>query len=144
MNPGDGLERFAVRILNADTFELIASPAIADLQFESSVQGRVPIGSYIGTWKAIASGMLLDVFRAWQANADTILPLLLIQSAYYACLFAIAGGLGQSRGREVLAKLVFDPGVGEALVILTVVLFLPAVTVAGCFLARARNVRGRF
>ncbi len=72
---GDWIGRLARRILRDDTFSLIASPAIADLQFERVANNIVAlIGAYAAVWVAIGGGLRRDAALALTDASCAIAP----------------------------------------------------------------------
>ena len=67
MTPGTRLASVLSHCLRQESFSLIVSPAIADLQFERGAMSHVTIvRSYIGIWQAFCAALWLDV--AWNAR----------------------------------------------------------------------------
>lgn len=81
------------RLLHGDTFDLIVSPAIADLQFE--VPGGGPaaqVRGYVAVWVALAGALWYDFDTDLQVVLDdvvTLLALFAIQASYYACMLTL-------------------------------------------------------
>jgi hypothetical protein len=100
MMPGDWLTRVTRRLLHDDTFELVVSPAIADLQFESHAMAAPPLRSYLAVWIALAGALLLDLDHDVRDVIDegtTFATLALVQSSYYlAMLTLVFDGMSRS------------------------------------------------
>ena len=98
--PGTWLAQIAQRYLHGDTFALVVSPAIADMQFESPV-GYVPRARhYFAIWTALVGALASDVTADVQSLRDD-LPILatltLMQVSYYAFLLLLLSGLGAGK-----------------------------------------------
>ena len=107
MMPGDWLTRVTRRLLHDDTFELIVSPAIADLQFESSSLGTPPARAYLAVWIALAGGLVLDLdhdIRDIIDEGTTFATLALVQSSYYLAMLALVFD-GMSRSASLTLAL---------------------------------------
>jgi hypothetical protein len=95
--PGTWLAHVAQRYLHGETFALIVSPAIADMQFESPA-GRVPRArQYLAVWRALAGGLSCDVMADVQSLRDdlpTLATLTLLQVSYYVFLMLLLSGFG--------------------------------------------------
>ncbi|MGH9199210.1 MAG: hypothetical protein ACRD1T_26215, partial [Acidimicrobiia bacterium] len=62
MIPGTQHTSLSSRILHADTFALMVSPAIADLQFEAPEASRMCLlRSYAGVWRAFVGALSHDL-----------------------------------------------------------------------------------
>jgi hypothetical protein len=147
MTPGTRLATISARLLHAETFALIVSPAIADLQHEAPGGPLRRLHGYIGVWRAMVGAAWFDlVCRASRILGDdarrstlqsafrTWAWLALLQASYYACLFLFMADLGTHTDRGTLLP-GSQPGdliVSGALVVLaaTIVLYLAAVVAA--------------
>jgi hypothetical protein len=95
--PGTWLAQIAQRYLHGDTFALVVSPAIADMQFESPAGYVLRARHYVAIWKALAGALAGDVVADVQSLRDdlTILATLtLMQVSYYVFLLLLLSGLG--------------------------------------------------
>jgi hypothetical protein len=93
--PGLWLTRLAHRLLHDDTFEIIVSPAIADLQFEVAA-GRASLRSYAGVWAALAGALAHDFggdVHTMLDDAPMLASLVCIQACYYTSLLVIGGSI---------------------------------------------------
>lgn len=86
--------RIGRRLLREQTFELMVSPAIADLQFESDRAGVRP-----AAYSAVAAGLVggfVEDMRLDLAELATDLPGLLqivaVQTCYYTTMLTLIGG----------------------------------------------------
>ena len=59
--PGTWLAQIARRYLHGETFALVVSPAIADMQFESPAGCLLRVRHYLAIWKALAGALSCDV-----------------------------------------------------------------------------------
>ena len=94
MTRGGWLTSFARPVFHRDTFELVVSPAIADLQFEPP-----SIGSYVAVWVALAGAAWRDArsdFKVLSGDAGTLMALVIMQASYYTCLLTLMSGLTTS------------------------------------------------
>jgi hypothetical protein len=102
MTRGDCLASFARRIFHGETFELVVSPAIADLQFEPpSARG------YAGVWAALGGAVWRDLkgdLKILGGDAGMLSGLVVMQACYYTCLLTLMSGLTTS-GLTAIDKL---------------------------------------
>jgi hypothetical protein len=94
MTRGDWFTWFARPMFHRDTFELVVSPAIADLQFE-----RPSARAYAGVWVAFSGAVLRDLksdVRILSGDAGTLGALVVMQACYYTCLLTLMSGLTTS------------------------------------------------
>ena len=94
MMRGDWLMSLARPIFHRDTFELVVSPAIADLQFEPP-SGR----GYAGVWIALGGAVWRDLrsdLRVLSGDAGTLGALVVMQACYYTCLLTLMSGMTTS------------------------------------------------
>ena len=128
-------------VLHADTFDAIVSPAIADLQFESSSAGWVRSArGYAGVYVAIAGAVGVDLagdLRALSGDAGTLSRLVLMQTCYYTCLLTLMSGL--TTGGHT-ARRAFDQASGSAaLAVAVVVVGLSTIPTLLCFWPARRD-----
>ena len=94
MTRGDWLSSFARPIFHRETFELVVSPAIADLQFEPpSLRG------YAAVWIALAGAACRDArsdLKVLGGDAGTLGAVVVMQACYYTCLLTLMSGLTTS------------------------------------------------
>ena len=126
--PGAWLEALGRRLLHQDTFELVLSPAIADLQFESPDAGLVGVTRcYAGVAAAILGALLQDVGSDLHGLLDdgpVLGGLILLQTGYYSCILLL---LTTGMSAEEVASRLSD---GQAPFVLAVLLCLVAVSAA--------------
>ena len=94
MTRGDWFTSLARPMFHRDTFELVVSPAIADLQFE-----QPSARAYAGVWVAFSGAMLRDLrsdLRILSGDAGTLGSLVVMQARYYTCLLTLMSGLTTS------------------------------------------------
>ena len=147
MTPGTRLASLSARLLSADTFALIVSPAVADLQFEAPTGRLCVLRGYFGVWRAVAGALWFDlVSRATDLLGDearlvtlqgavrTWTWLALLQASYYACLFLFMADIGSHTDRGSAA---FNGRPGRIIVTgavavlsITVVLYIVAAAAA--------------
>ena len=111
---GAWLSTLARRLLHDDTFDLVVSPAIADLQFEQRGHTAVLI--------ALAGALCHDIggdLRALCEDAAMLARLIGIQTGYFAGMLGMMGGMRRDSAPFVLLTLVTLCAVG------TVLLFWP-------------------
>jgi hypothetical protein len=98
--PGTWLAQLGQRCLHGETFALVVSPAIADMQFESPA-GCVPrTRHYVAIWKAFAGALCCDALTDAQSLRDelpTLAMLTLLQVSYYAFFLLLLSGCGTGR-----------------------------------------------
>lgn len=98
--PGTWIARFGGRLLHADTFALMLSPAIADLQFEAPARGAARAGHYCAVLRAFAGALWFDLtadVNSLTGDLPTIGVLTAIQASYYTFLLVLLSGLGTGR-----------------------------------------------
>jgi hypothetical protein len=82
-------------LLHHDTFEHIASPAIADLQHEADAAGALLARGYAGVLLALAGALCHDIrcdLRVLADDASELLRLIAIQVSYYVCMAVLVSG----------------------------------------------------
>jgi hypothetical protein len=133
---GDRLAALAQRLLRADTFALVAGPAIADLQFEApSASRRQLLCHYAGVWRALGSAITQDAID----GVPTFVGLVLLQACYYTGLLMFVGGLtGVFDLRVALPKYLASLTAAQLFGVLSVIALLSVVPVAACFWSRER------
>jgi len=95
--PGTWLALIAQRYLHGDTFALVVSPAIADMQFESPAGYRLRARHYLAVWKALAGALTSDVVADLQSLRDDLpilVTLTLMQVSYYLFFLLLLSGFG--------------------------------------------------
>ena len=95
--PGTWLAQIAQRYLHGDTFALVVSPAIADMQFESPDGYVLRARHYLAIWKALAGALASDVVADLQSLRDDLpilVTLTLMQVSYYLFLLLLLSGFG--------------------------------------------------
>jgi hypothetical protein len=105
--PGAWLIWVAQRLLHDDTFHLVASPAIADLQYEAGTAPRGAVTrAYVGAWSALAGAMCRDAAadaRLLVDDAGILTAITGIQVCYFGCMtMIVAGGLSRSQSLALL------------------------------------------
>ena len=95
--PGTWLARLGQRYLHGETFALVVSPAIADMQFESPAGGAARARHYAAIGKAFAGALCCDALEDAQSIRED-LPMLatltLMQVSYYAFFLLLLSGCG--------------------------------------------------
>jgi len=107
---GTWLCRLGRRALHAESFELILSPAIADLQFETAGSPSARPQHYCAVLRAFAAALWFDICGdvfAMRNDVSMIGVLTAIQSSYYAFMLVLLSGFGTSR----VAQMQFDESV---------------------------------
>ena len=95
--PGTWLAQIARRLLHGETFTLVVSPAIADMQFESPAGYVLRARHYLAIWKAQGGALSCDVVADIQSLRDdlpTLATLTLVQVSYYTFLLLLLSGFG--------------------------------------------------
>ena len=94
MTRGDWLTSLARPLFHRETFELVVSPAIADLQFEPR-----SARSYVAVWIAVGGAVWRDLrsdVRILSDDVGTLGALVVMQACYYTCLLTLMSGLTTS------------------------------------------------
>jgi hypothetical protein len=73
---------FSERFLSSRSYQLIVAPALADLEFEESEQGR---SNRFAVMRALAGAVRIDAAQ----HASTFLILTLVPAGYYFVLIAV-------------------------------------------------------
>ena len=98
--PGMWLARLGERICHGETFALIVSPAIADLQFEAPTGHAHQARHYVAVWKAFALALCCDTagdIHSLRDDLPTVVSLTLLQAFYYSFLLLLLSGFGSGR-----------------------------------------------
>jgi hypothetical protein len=114
---------FSDRFLSDRTFELVVTPALADLQFDEDAGRRSRVVNRLAVLKAVAGGLRLDVWR----DSGTLLKVTLLSACYYS--FPLALGIR------------FFKTWSEFFVALTLMFGLSMVPVLVCFWPERRAAR---
>ena len=104
--PGTWLAQIAQRYLHGDTFALVVSPAIADMQFESPAGYGLRARHYLAVWKALAGALTSDVVADLQSLRDDLpilVTLTLMQVSYYLFLLLLLSGFGTGSMSSLLS-----------------------------------------
>ena len=131
---GDRLAKFGCRVLQTQTFELIAAPAIADLQFEAAAGGFWRMcRSYGGAWRALLAAIAHDSLEA----LPTFAALVLLQACYYVALLTFIGGFtGVFDLRVALPAYLAGLTSLQLFTVVSIIAFLSIVPVAACYWPR--------
>ena len=110
MTPGNWVARVGLRLLHRDTFEMMLSPAIADLQFETIARSAARPGDYCAVFRALLGALWFDLssdLLALKSDAETIALLTLLQTSYYTFMVLLSGlGTGTLAAFEMDSELV--------------------------------------
>jgi len=96
--PGTWLAQIGRRYLHGETFALVVSPAIADMQFESPAGYLLRARHYLAVWRALVGALRCDVVADLQSLRDdlpALATLMLLQVSYYAFLLLLLSGTGK-------------------------------------------------
>lgn len=146
MNRGSRLIAFSSRLLHPDTFALMVSPAIADLQFESDGAGRARLAQgYVGVWRAVMGALLHDILCAMtifvaddhrgvalRADLATCGWLVLFQVGYFVGALTLAFGSWADVG-QWFNTVFIRTSVPSAILMIALALLVPALPVLACF-----------
>ena len=97
---GTWLAQLGQRYLHGETFTLVVSPAIADMQFESPAGCLSRARHYVAIWKAFAGalcGDALDDAHSLRDDLPSLATLMLVQVSYYAFFLLLLSGCGTGR-----------------------------------------------
>jgi len=109
MMPGSWIVRVGLAILHRDTFEMILSPAVADLQFETTTRSVARPGDYYAVIRALFGALWFDLssdLLTLKSDAEMIALLTLLQTSYYTFMLVLLSGLGTG----TLAAIEMDSG----------------------------------
>lgn len=145
MIPGSRLAIISARVLHPETFALMVSPAIADLQFEGGGGRARLIRSYIGVWRAVCGALWHDMTcnvralcaddarrLALQSNVMTFAWLMLFQVCYYFGALTLAFARWSDL-RAWVDTVLLRTSVLEAVMLVSFALLVPALPVLACF-----------
>jgi hypothetical protein len=133
MMPGTWLSRIGRRALHAESFALILSPAIADLQFEAAApQFATPL-RYYAVLRAFAGALWFDIcndLRAMRDDVSMIGVLTAIQGSYYSFMLVLLSGFGTARP----AQMHFDDSIAvRGLAYVAAITVASMLTSSACF-----------
>jgi len=98
--PGMRIARLGERLLHGETFALMLSPAIADLQFEAAARAALRLRHYGAVLKAFAAALCWDIasdVRALRDDISTVATLTLLQASYYSFMLVLLSGFGSGK-----------------------------------------------
>ena len=96
---GFRMTALARRVFREDTFALMVSPAIADLQFEGGGFATVTRG-YVAVARAASGALLYDFLadiRILSEDASDLIRIVAMQTCYYAAMLTLIAGTGFMR-----------------------------------------------
>jgi hypothetical protein len=133
MMPGSWLSRVGRRLLHAESFALMLSPAIADLQFETTGSPFAAPLHYCAVLRAFAGALWFDVsgdLLAMRNDLSMIAVLTAIQASYYTFMLVLLSGFGTGRPLQMqIDETVMIRGVG----FVAGIAFASIVTSSACF-----------
>ena len=133
MMPGTWLSRIGRRVLHAESFALMLSPAIADLQFETTGSPFAPPPHYFAVLRAFAGALWFDIsgdLLAMRDDLSMIGVLTAIQASYYTFMLVLLSGFGTGRPLQMqLDEDVMFRGLG----FVAGIAFASIVTSSACF-----------
>ena len=133
MMPGTWLSLIGRRVLHAESFVLMLSPAIADLQFETARSSSAAPLHYFAVLRAFAGALWFDIsgdLLAMRDDLSMIGVLTAIQASYYTFMLVLLSGFGT--GRPVQMQI--DEGVlVRGLGFVAGIAFASIVTSSACF-----------
>ena len=132
---GIWIARIGHRLLHRETFTMMLSPAIADLQFETATRGTTRPGDYCGVLRALGGALWFDVsgdLLALKSDIEMIALLTLLQTIYYTFMLVLLSGFGAARlsaidldAAVVTRALSYVGGVGIACLVTSFACFWP-------------------
>jgi hypothetical protein len=134
--PGRWLSWIGQRLLHADTFALMLSPAIADLQFEApTAVEAVRHRHYQAVLKAFIGALSFDLASdvvTLTSDVRMIAILVVLQASYYSFMLILLSGLGAGtiatfdvRGPAAVHAICYVAAVCVACILTTSVCFWP-------------------
>jgi hypothetical protein len=111
---GDRLAGLARQLVHPDTFCLVVSPAIADLQFETDRQSlRSCLRAYVAVWTALGlacwEDLMWDARRpAWVEAASALTLLAGVAAAYHVAMAVIVLGFDRRFGLSLTEPFLRD------------------------------------
>lgn len=138
---GNWMVRIGRRLLHADTFEMMLSPAIADFQFETTTRSAAGPGDYCAVFRALLGALWFDIsgdLLALKNDADMIALLTVLQTSYYTFMLVLLSGLGTG----TLAAIDIDSGLlSRALSYVAALSVACLLTSSACFWPPRRTCR---
>ena len=142
--PGGWFSWIGQRLLHADTFALMLSPAIADLQFEApAFVDAVRLRHYEAVLKAFIGALCFDVANDLQTLANDvgmIAVLAILQASYYTFMLILLSGLGAG---SIATLDLRSPAALHAFCYVVAVCVACIVTTAVCFWPPRRTFENR-
>jgi hypothetical protein len=138
--PGAWITAVARQVLDVQTFELIVSPAVADLQFESATSRRMDrvrgyLAVLVACLGAFGHDLLIDL-KLLHDDAPTLIRVVLMQVAYYSSMLTILFA-GMSAREAVGALFTESTQIWIALAIIVALSALPTLV---CFWPARRTL----
>ena len=132
---GSWIARIGHRLLHRETFTMMVSPAIADLQFEAATRGMARPCDYCGIVRALAGAFWCDLsgdLLTLRSDVDMLALLTLLQTTYYTFMLVLLSGFGTARPSSiemdaamVTRALSYVGGVGIACLVTSFACFWP-------------------
>jgi hypothetical protein len=138
--PGTWIARLGERLLHGETFALVLSPAIADLQFEAPAHTALRLQQNVAVLKAFAAALGCDIASdvlSLRDDISTVATLTLLQASYYSFMLVLLSGFGSGR---VAAHHLDETAAAHAIVIIAIVIACLVPTMA-CFWPSRRALR---
>lgn len=129
---GRWIARIGFRLLHRETFTMVLSPAIADLQFETAARGAARTCDYCGVLRALIGAFCVDISADVRTLADdlpTIGVMTAIQASYYGFMLVLLSGLGTGK----LSTLDIDSFVSRGCYYLLAISIASVATSSACF-----------
>jgi hypothetical protein len=101
---GSWIAHIGRRLLHRETFTMMLSPAIADLQFEAAARGIAGPCEYGGILRALTGALWFDLsgdLVALRGDVDMIALLTLLQTIYYTFMLVLLSGFGTARPSSI-------------------------------------------
>src|SRR5262249_37161056 len=133
MMAGAWISWIGERLLHADTFALILSPAIADLQFEGPTLHALRPRHHCGVLRAVFGALCFDIIGdvvALGSDASMIAGLAFLQTSYYSFMLVLLSGLGTGKIRALDVR---SPAVTHAIYYVIAIAAACVVTTSVCF-----------
>jgi len=141
--PGRWFSRLGRWLLHADTFALMLSPAIADVQFEAPL-GIARWRHHYAMLRALTGALWFDIsddLITLSSDLAAIGVLTAIQSLYYAFMLVLFAGLGTER----LSTLDIDgPFIARLTYYVVTICVVCVVTSSACFWPPRRRCQTQF
>lgn len=133
---GDWVAQVARRFVHSNTFALVVSPAIADLQFEEDTQStRARLAGYLAVWVAVAGGVWQDLVYdrrrpVWADDVSVVMTLAFLVASYHLSMLTLVLGFDHRLDMGFIGRLLANMTGDRPVTMIGVVFVVAALFVA--------------